>query len=148
MSAVDRIREKLEKQNPFAIRDKDGKLVWYKDAKEAYQLILQDLWSQFPAGFVDVRLFMMQRQGLPPDKRCDICLEKQYAYIHWWDLQNFDVQFKLKYVLRALLALWGFSNLDESLFEVAVNTLDSLLEKQGVKDSLKQICNLHVIPEV
>lgn len=147
MNVMDRMRERLANQNPFAVQNKDGRLVWYKDAKEAYQLILQDLWSQFPAGFVDVRLFMMQRQGLSSDKCCDICPEKQYAYIHWWDLQNSDVQFKLKYVLRLLLTPWGFS-LDESLFEVAVNTLDSLLEKQGVKDTLKQICNLHVIQEV
>lgn len=147
MNVMDRMRERLANQNPFAVQNKDGKLVWYQDAKEAYQLLLQDLWSPFPAGFVDVRLFMMQRQGLSPDKCCDICPEKQYAYIHWWDLQNPDVQYKLKYVLRLLLVPTGLS-LDESLFEVAVNTLDILLEEMGVKDEIKQHQNLHVIPEV
>ena len=147
MNATEILREKLAKQNPFAILNKEDRFVWYEDAKEAYQLILQDLWSQFPAGFVDVPLFMMVRQGLSSDKCCDICPEKQYAYIHWWDLHNPDVQFKLKYVLRLLLTPWGFS-LDESLFEVAIETLESLLEKQDVKDTLKQICNLHVIPVV
>lgn len=147
MNAMDRMRERLANQNPFAVQNKDGRLIWYQDAKEAYQLLLQDLWSQFPAGFVDVRLFMMQRQGLSPDKCCDICPEKQYAYIHWWDLQNPDVQFKLKYVLRLLLVPSGLS-LDESLFEVALETLDSLLLDMGVKDKLKQICNLHVIQVV
>lgn len=147
MNAMDRLRDRLANKNPFAVQNKDGRLVWYNDAKEAYQLILQDLWSQFPAGFVDVRLFMMQRQGLSSDKCCDICPEKQYAYIHWWDLQNPDVQFKLKYVLRLLLTPWGFS-LDEPLFEGAVNLLDYTLSNMGVKDKLKQICNLHVIQEV
>lgn len=147
MNAMDRMRERLANQNPFAVQNKDGRLVWYHDAREAYQLILQDLWSQFPAGFVDVRLFMMQRQGLSSDKCCDICPEKQYAYIHWWDLQNPDVQFKLKYVLRLLLTPWGFS-LDEPLFEGAVNLLDYTLSNTGVKDKLKQICNLHVIQTV
>lgn len=147
MNVMDRMRERLANQNPFAVQNKDGKLVWYQDAKEAYQLILQDLWSQFPAGFVDVRLFMMIRQGLSPDKCCDICPEKQYAYIHWWDLHNPDVQFKLKYVLRLLLVPSGLS-LDESLFEVAIDTLDSMLINMGVMDKLKTICNLHVIPVV
>ena len=140
-------QEHLRQANPFMIRGKDDRLVWFEDAKEAYQLLLQDLWSQFPAGFVDVRLFMMQRQGLSPDKCCDICPEKQYAYIHWWDLQNPDVQYKLKYVLRLLLVPTGLP-LDESLFEVAIDTLDSLLEELGVKDTMKQYLNLHVIPAV
>lgn len=147
MNAMDRLRERLVKQNPFAIRGKDGKLVWYEDAKEAYQLLLQDLWSQFPAGFIDVPLFILARQGMMPNAYIQICPEKQYAYIHWWDLHNPDVQYKLKYVLRLLLTPWGFS-LDEPLFEVAVDTLDSLLEEQGVKDTMKHIFNLHVIQAV
>lgn len=140
-------QEHLRQANPFMIRGKDDRLVWFEDAKEAYQMLLQDLWSQFPAGFVDVPLFMMKRQGMLPNQYVQICPEKQYAYIHWWDLQNFDVQFKLKYILRLLLVPSGLP-LDESLFEVAVNTLDDLLEKQGVKDTLKQYLNLHVIPAV
>lgn len=140
-------QEHLRQANPFMIRGKDDRLVWFEDAKEAYQMLLQDLWSQFPAGFVDVRLFMMQRQGLSSDKCCDICPEKQYAYIHWWDLQNPDVQYKLKYVLRLLLVPSGLP-LDESLFEAALETLDSMLEEMEVKYTLKQICNLHVIQEV
>lgn len=147
MNVRDRMREGLANHNPFALLNKDGRLVWFNDAREAYQLILQHLWSQFPAGFVDVRLFMMQCQGLSSDKCCDICPEKQYAYIHWWDLKNPDVQFKLKYVLRLLLVPSGLP-LDDELFEIAITTLDSLLEKQDVKDNLKQICNLHVIPAV
>ena len=147
MNAMDRLRERLAKQNPFAIRGKDGKLVWYEDAKEAYQLLLQDLWSQFPAGFIDVPLFMLARQGMMPNAYIQICPEKQYAYIHWWDLHNPDVQYKLKYVLRLLLVPSGLP-LDDELFEIAITTLDSLLEKQGVKDTMKHIFNLHVIQAV
>ena len=147
MTPVNRFQDKLAKQNPFMVRNNLDLLIFFEDAKEAYQMMLQDLWSQFPAGFVDVRLFMMQRQGLSPDKCCDICPEKQYAYIHWWDLQNPDVQFKLKYVLRLLLVPSGLP-LDDELFEIAITTLDSLLEKQGVKDTLKQYQNLHVRPAV
>ena len=140
-------QEHLRQANPFMIRGKDDRLVWFEDAKEAYQMLLQDLRSQFPAGFVDVPLFMLARQGVMPNAYIQICPEKQYAYIHWWDLQNPDVQFKLKYVLRLLLVPSGLP-LDDELFEVAITTLDDLLEKQDVKDTLRQNQNLHVIQAV
>ncbi len=132
--------------NPFLLRNDTG-LGVFESAKECYQLVLMALWNDYPCGFVDVPLFMMRHQRLNSQQANYVCPVKQYAYIAWWNLQDENVQFKLKYVLRLFLKPSGLS-LDEDLFLNAIENLDYLLDKQGVKDTMKQYQNLHVIPEV
>lgn len=138
------IMQALSTTNPFMFRSETGRLLQYHDAKESYQLCLMALWSEFPAGFVDVAYFMMKYQGLTPKYYRPILEEAEYCFVKIWDNHDTERLPKLRLVLQKLLQVSGCS-FDEAAFGDAVATLDSLLERQGVREHLSKLNNLNII---
>lgn len=138
------IMQALSTTNPFMFRSETGRLLQYRDAKESYQLCLMALWSEFPAGFVDVAYFMMKYQGLTPFCINPILGNEEYCYVKIWDNHDTERLPKLRLVLQKLLQVSGCS-FDEAAFGDAVATLDSLLERQGVREHLSKLNNLNII---
>ena len=138
------IMQALSTTNPFMFRSETGRLLQYHDAKESYQLCLMALWSEFPAGFVDVAYFMMKYQGLTPKYYRPTLEEAEYCFVKIWDNHDTERLPKLRLVLQKLLQVSGCS-FDEAAFGDAVATLDSLLERQGVREHLSKLNNLNII---
>ena len=138
------IMQALSTTNPFMFRSETGRLLQYHDAKESYQLCLMALWSEFPAGFVDVAYFMMKYQCLTPKYYRPILEEAEYCFVKIWDNHDTERLPKLRLVLQKLLQVSGCS-FDEAAFGDAVATLDSLLERQGVREHLSKLNNLNII---
>ena len=136
------VRDALGAINPFMLRSETGRLIPYESTKECYQLVLTGLFAEFPAGFVDVPYYMMKYQRLPPKQVFCIVGYRQYAIIPWWD-KSPERDEKIRQVLVALLQPSG-CRLDDVLFQQALDNLDSLLDKQGVREKLSRLNNIHI----
>ena len=126
------IRTVLAKTNPFMLRMEDGRLCHYEDLDMCYHIVMVHLFKNFQAGFVDVPLFMMTHQQLTDKVIARICPEKQYAFVEWWNLDSFEVQFKLKYIFKLLLKVGEF-RFDEECFDRALADLKQEIAKRDLK---------------
>lgn len=138
------IKTILAKTNPFMLRMNDGRLCTYEDIDVCYYVIMERLFKDFPAGYVDVILFMLTYQQLTDKVAAKICPEKQYAYIEWWKLDKFDVQFKLKYIFKLLLKVGEFQFHEES-FDRALETLKLGIERRELKLNKNNLITLSPI---
>lgn len=135
--------EKLQAQNPFAVKNGKGMLIWFKDAKEAYQLFLTDLFSQFPAGYIDLPLYMTERQCRSPEYIMNTVQQRQYAFVEWWKLNDDKVRNNV-FQIADLLLNPGIE-IDFDLLNNAMDNLLSIIHKSGADVNLQNINNLHVI---
>lgn len=138
---VDDVKMLLSWANPFMLRNELGCLMKFETTQQAYFYVLKKLYELAPVGFVDVVLMMMDLQGLTVNEACNICPEKQYAYIEWWNLESERTQFKLKYVLRLLLKPAELY-LDESVFSEALEAFNKLFGGAMSEELNKH--NLHI----
>ena len=44
----------IERYNPFAFKDKEGRLLLFKDYTAAYRYTLKQLAKRFPKGYIDM----------------------------------------------------------------------------------------------
>ena len=138
------VRDAFSAINPFVFRSETGRIILYESAKESYELCLMALWSEFPTGFVDVPYFMTKHQKLTPAQIWNICPIKHYAVIRWWERDDPERNATIRRVLSLLLRISG-APLDEELFQHALSNLDSLLDKQGVREKLSKLNNIHLL---
>lgn len=93
----------LSLNNPFGIVDGKGKLVKFENQAQAYLFVLLDLFQTFPRGFVDVYLYINERQfrgrKSPEEMLADT---GEYLVINW-QKPNLDEDVKLRKVLDILL---------------------------------------------
>ena len=47
----------IERYNPFAFKDKEGRLLLFKDYTAAYRYTLKQLAKRFPKGYIDMTIF-------------------------------------------------------------------------------------------
>lgn len=139
------LKEDLREHNPFMVIDRTGRLVKYKDEREAYMLIVIDLFTNFPLGFVDIPLFMAKRQGIKPCDWQKYCGEQQYVFITWWGIRYPHVYGKIRKLLLVLLKPSGFS-LNEYLFVKALENLNKTIQlrdeaKSRITNNLFSIYN-------
>lgn len=138
------MRDALSTVNPFMLRGETGRIILYENAKECYQLVLMGLYAEAPCGFVDVAYYMMKYQRLTSGQVWDILHQRQYAHIKWWDEDDPERVPTLRKVLRLLLSVSG-CELDEELFRQALENLDTLLDKQGVRKTLSKLDLITII---
>ena len=127
----------LSRLNPFMLRNEEGRLIMYADAKECYQLCLMALWSDFPLGFVDLAYFMRKHQQLSPYRIMCILGIREFCFVRIWDKKDPERIGKLRAIMKLLLVESG-CRFDELAFESAVDALDSFLKKGGVADNLSK----------
>ena len=117
--------------NPFAFRNSTGGICIYRGPLEGYQVCLQMLWAQFPRGYIDIPYFMHKFQGLSLSEALELTHRKQFAFARIWDSDSERRKPVLREVLQVLLSVSGVE-FSEVLFLSALQTLDLLLEKQGI----------------
>jgi len=146
MSKVDKENMKflLSSANPFMMRTETGRLHIFRSAREAYELCLQMLWAEFPAGFFDVAYFMIKYQRISPTRAAQILGVKEYCYCRIWDYKDTKRLPLLRIVLGKLLEVSGCT-FDEAAFGDAIKALDVMLEKQGVRIQLSKLDNLRIL---
>lgn len=138
------IRTVLAKTNPFMLRMDDGRLCHYEDLDMSYQIVMVHLFNDFRAGFIDVPLFMLTYQQVSEKIAARICPEKQYAFVEWWNLDSFEVQFKLKYIFKLLLKVGEFP-FDEECFDRALADLKQEIAKRDLKLNKNNLNKLSTI---
>lgn len=138
------IKTVLALSNPFMFRMDDGRLCSFVKTEDCYIIAMFSLYNNFPAGFVDVPLFMMSKQNLSPKEANRICPEKQYAYIEWWNLECPKTLYKLRYVFRLLLKVGDFV-LNDDFFDRAVRGLQDYIRQHNVNNNKN---NLHVLSPI
>lgn len=126
------------------LRMDDGRLCCYEDLETSYRVVMTHLFNMFRAGFVDVHLFMLTHQQLSNKVAAKICPEKQYAFIEWWSLDKYEVQFKLKYIFKLLLKVGDFQFHEES-FDIALQGLYEFISKRGLKLNKNNLITLSTI---
>lgn len=74
----------LSLNNPFGIVDGKGKLIKFSTKAQAYLFVMLDLYHTFPRGFVDVYLYINERQ-FRGRKTADEMLKDagEYVIIDW-----------------------------------------------------------------
>lgn len=138
------IRGVLAKTNPFMLRMDDGRLCHYENLDTSYHIVMVKLFNDYRAGFVDVPLFMLTYQQLSNKAAATICPEKQYAFVEWWNLDSYEVQFKLKYVFKLLLKVGEFQ-FDEECFDRALADLKQEIAKRDLKLNKNNLIKLSTI---
>lgn len=138
------IRTVLAKTNPFVLRMDDGRLCYYEYLDTCYHIVMVKLFNDYRAGFVDVPLFMLTHQLVSEKTAARICPEKQYAFIEWWNLESYEVQFKLKYIFKLLLKVGEFQ-FDEECFNRALTDLKQEIAKRDLKLNKNNLNKLSTI---
>lgn len=141
---IKEVKEWRAEHNPFMVRNDDGRLIRYQNKREAYEMILLDLFTNFPLGFIDIPLFLMARQQLSPKECKEICGNKEYLFVTWWGVQYPHVYGKLHKLLQLLLKPSGFP-LDEQLFVDSVENINKLLTNTEARENLRMKDNLFII---
>lgn len=118
----------LSLNNPFGVVDRKGKLIKFDTTAQAYLFVLLDLFYTFPRGFVDIYLYINERQ-FKGRKSADEMLEDagEYVIIEW---QNPDLgeNEKLKKTLNILLST-TCSVLDKTALSLALQHFQEYVEK-------------------
>lgn len=118
----------LSLNNPFGIVDGKGKLVKFNTTAQAYLFVLLDLFNTFPRGFVDVYLYINERQ-FKGRKSADEMLEDAGEYvIIEWQKPNLEQNEKLKKLLNILLST-TCSILDKDALTLALQHFHAYVEK-------------------
>lgn len=122
----------LSLNNPFGIVDGKGKLVKFATTEQAYLFVLLDLFNTFPRGFVDVYLYINERQ-FKGRKSADEMLEDAGEFVIIdWQSPNLEQNEKLKKMLNILLST-TCSNLDKDVLTLALQHFHAYVEK-GLKE--------------
>lgn len=138
------IKMALQDINPFMIRTETGAMVRYKNSNEAYRCCLNAIYKEFPAGFVDIALFMMKYQRLSPATVNSILTSREYCYIRLSELNGSEEKEKLRYLLRLLLSVSG-CRFDDVAFWTAVDALVAQIKKEGTAKVLSSLNNIIVL---
>lgn len=122
------VRNVTQKFNPFYIRDGYGNLIFYENTIEAYKECLTIICREFPAGFIDIGLFMRKYQQLASIRVNTLLGEQQYAFCKIWDTHDVMRTKTLRAVVHILLKVSG-SNFDEVTFSVALDEVNKTLRE-------------------
>lgn len=137
------IRDALSTTNPFMLRGETGRIILYENAKECYQLVLTGLFAEYPSGAIDVAHYMMKYQRIDLYTIGRYLRGREYAFIRWEEKSQ-ERNDRLKAVLLLLLKPSGCP-LDEDLFQQSLDTLDALLDKQGVREKLSKLKSIEIL---
>lgn len=118
----------LSLNNPFGIVDGKGKLIKFATTAQAYLFVLLDLFNTFPRGFVDIYLYINERQ-FKGRKSADEMLEDAGEYvIIEWQKPDLGENEKLKKTLNILLST-TCSVLDKNALSLALQHFHEYVEK-------------------
>ena len=139
------INAAIAQLNPFLLREEDGRLKVFKNAKECYAATLRALYETFPLGYIDMPYFMMKFQGTTATEANNLCRTRQYAYVRLYETGNVQRTQKLRNVLQVLLKVSG-TLFDEAHFGDALSAFDNMLVNGDyAKYGINKLNNLNVI---
>lgn len=120
----------LSLNNPFGIVDGKGKLIKFDTKAQAYLFVMLDLFNTFPRGFVDVYLYINERQ-FRGRKTADEMLKDagEYVVIDWRN-PNLEKCEKLHKTLNILLDS-TCSVLDKDALSIALQHFHEYVEKNS-----------------
>jgi hypothetical protein len=110
---------------PFGIYDVETDTVVkrYDNATEAYKDVMELLVRLYPKGYIDVALFIHERQHVPIRDAERRCVNRELYYCEWHDSEREKREQQLREICRMLLKHTG-CEFDEEAFKAALLEFD------------------------
>lgn len=132
----------IERFNPFGYKEKDGKVMIFKNYGEVYLYTLRQLQADFPRGYFDMVVFVSDHTGMPPEESRRFCrnfksfgIDTGVMLVEYWE-DNRRVYFELENIMRALHLISG-TKFSSSYFYQAIGEFREELVKANTEERIK-----------
>lgn len=120
----------IERYNPFVFKDKEGRLLLFKDYTAAYKYTLKQLAKRFPKGYIDMTIFLCERMSISLKETVQevtrwrkMGIKDDIFYLKIWE-RTTDRNTMLTEIFKALHMISG-TKFDEFSFRTAMKEFDT-----------------------
>jgi len=120
----------IERCNPFVFKDKDGKLLLFKDYTAAYKYTLKQLAKRFPKGYIDMTIFLCEQMSISLKETVQevtrwrkMGIKDDIFYLKIWE-RTTERNIMLSDIFKALHMISG-TKFDEISFRTAMKEFDT-----------------------
>ena len=120
----------IEKYNPFVFKDKEGKILLFKDYTAAYKYTLKQLAKRFPKGYIDMTIFLCEQMSISLKETVqEVTQWKEHGikddifYLKIWE-RTTERNSMLTDIFKALHMISG-TKFDEISFRTAMKEFDT-----------------------
>ena len=120
----------IERYNPFAFKDKEGRLLLFKDYTAAYRYTLKQLAKRFPKGYIDMTIFLCEQMSISLKETVqevtqwkELGIKDDIFYLKIWE-RTTERNSMLTDIFKALHMISG-TKFDEISFRTAMKEFDT-----------------------
>ena len=120
----------IEKYNPFVFKDKEGKILLFKDYTAAYKYTLKQLAKRFPKGYIDMTIFLCEHMSISLKETVQevtrwrkMGIKDDIFYLKIWN-RTTERNSMLTDIFKALHMISG-TEFDEFSFRTAMKEFDT-----------------------
>ena len=120
----------IERYNPFAFKDKEGRLLLFKDYTAAYRYTLKQLAKRFPKGYIDMTIFLCEQMSISLKETVqevtqwkELGIKDDIFYLKIWE-RTTERNSMLTDIFKALHMISG-TEFDEFSFRTAMKEFDT-----------------------
>ena len=120
----------IERYNPFAFKDKEGRLLLFKDYTAAYRYTLKQLAKRFPKGYIDMTIFLCEQMSISLKETVqevtqwkELGIKDDIFYLKIWE-RTTERNIMLSEIFKALHMISG-TKFDEISFRTAMKEFDT-----------------------
>ena len=120
----------IERYNPFAFKDKEGRLLLFKDYTAAYRYTLKQLAKRFPKGYIDMTIFLCEQMSISLKETVqevtqwkELGIKDDIFYLKIWE-RTTERNSMLTDIFKVLHMISG-TKFDEISFRTAMKEFDT-----------------------
>jgi hypothetical protein len=120
----------IERYNPFAFKDKEGRLLLFKDYTAAYRYTLKQLAKRFPKGYIDMTIFLCEQMSISLKETVqevtqwkELGIKDDIFYLKIWE-RTTERNSMLTDIFKVLHMISG-TKFDEFSFRIAMKEFDT-----------------------